>query len=145
MPSYFPAVSPVQPCLALHDRVLSGNVSRVMDLKNKLYACYQTLGYFTPVHERGTKWNCIEGHIPTISRQAPLMGFMNLVQAQSAQLLKSENRSQDWRQGSEPDDLTWLPQFPTHRLKYISGRARSDHKLICATMLPSDTKTKKPR
>jgi len=38
------------------------------------------LGYFTPVHERGTKWDNIEEHIPTISRQAPLIGFMNLAQ-----------------------------------------------------------------
>ncbi|MDB3913035.1 hypothetical protein N9381_14970, partial [Paracoccaceae bacterium] len=43
--------------------------------KCELRRCSRTLGYFTPAHERGTKWDNIEEHIPTISRQAPLNGF----------------------------------------------------------------------
>jgi hypothetical protein len=39
---------------------------------------------FTPVHERGTKWENIEEHIPTILRQAPLIGFMNLAPLKAA-------------------------------------------------------------
>ncbi len=31
----------------------------------ELRACSRTVGYFTPVHERGTKWDNIEEHIPT--------------------------------------------------------------------------------
>jgi hypothetical protein len=58
----------------------------VYELKNKgeLRRCSRTLGYFTPVHERGAKWDNIEEHIPTISRQAPLIGFMNLAQLKAA-------------------------------------------------------------
>jgi hypothetical protein len=42
------------------------------------------LRYFTPVHERATKWADIEEHIPTILRQAPLIDFMNLAQLKAA-------------------------------------------------------------
>jgi|TARA_B110000908_G_scaffold51867_1_gene63271 hypothetical protein len=64
-----------------------------MNLKNELRACSRILGYFTPVHERGTKWDNIEEHIPTILRQAQLIGFINLAQAQGAQLRKSETEA----------------------------------------------------
>ena len=50
----------------------------------ELRARSRTVGYFTPVHERGTKWDNIEEHIPTISRQAPLIGFMILAQRRAA-------------------------------------------------------------
>ena len=51
---------------------------------SELRPCSRTLGYFTPVHERGTKWDNIEEHIPMILRQAPLIGFMNLAQLKAA-------------------------------------------------------------
>jgi hypothetical protein len=51
---------------------------------SELRRCFRTLGYFTPVHERCTKWDNIEEHIPTISRQAQLIGFMNLAQLKAA-------------------------------------------------------------
>ena len=47
----------------------------------ELGACSRTVGYFTPVHERGTKWDNIEEHIPTSLKQAPLIGFMSLAHA----------------------------------------------------------------
>ena len=56
----------------------------VINYETELRRCSRTLGYFTPVHERGTKWDNIEEHIPTISRQAPLIGFMNLAQLKAA-------------------------------------------------------------
>ncbi len=31
----------------------------------ELRPCFRTLGYFTPVHERGTKWDNIDGTIRT--------------------------------------------------------------------------------
>jgi hypothetical protein len=43
----------------------------------ELRPCSRTLGYFTPVHERVTKWDNIEERTPTILRQARLIGFMN--------------------------------------------------------------------
>jgi hypothetical protein len=52
--------------------------------RRELRACSRTVGYFTPVHERGTKWENIEEHIPTILRQAPLIGFMNLAPLKAA-------------------------------------------------------------
>jgi len=53
-------------------------------LKSELRACSRTLGYFTPVHERGTQWDNIEEHIPTSLKQAPLIGFMSLAQLKAA-------------------------------------------------------------
>jgi transposase len=50
----------------------------------ELRRCSRTLRYFTPVHERATKWADIEEHIPTILRQAPLIDFMNLAQLKAA-------------------------------------------------------------
>jgi len=50
----------------------------------ELGACSRTVGYFTPVHERGTKWDNIEEHIPTSLKQAPLIGFMSLAQRRAA-------------------------------------------------------------
>ena len=50
----------------------------------ELRRCSRTLGYFTPVHERGTKWDNIEEHILTSLKQAPLIGFMNLAQLKAA-------------------------------------------------------------
>ncbi len=54
-------------------------------------------------------------------------------QAKGVVVRKSENRSQDWRPGSQPDDRTWPPTFRTHRLNSISGRARSELESIRAT------------
>jgi hypothetical protein len=73
-------VSPTQ-VTSLQD-ITNSLVNR--DLSGELRRCSRTLGYFTPVHERGTKWDNIEEHIPTISRQAPLIGFMNLAQLKAA-------------------------------------------------------------
>ena len=43
----------------------------------ELRACSRTVGYSTPVHERSTKWNNIEEHIPTSLKEAELLS--NLV------------------------------------------------------------------
>jgi len=51
---------------------------------SELCACSRTVGYFTPIHERGTKWDNIEEHIPTSLKQAPLIGFMSLAQRRAA-------------------------------------------------------------
>ena len=59
-------------------------VMKLRQVEVELRRCSRTLGYFIPVHERGTKWDNIEEHIPTISRQAPLIGFMNLAQLKAA-------------------------------------------------------------
>jgi hypothetical protein len=69
---------------------------------------------------------------PRRNPNGPLEGRYR-VKAQSAQLHKSENRSQYWRPRAQPDDRTWPPQFRTHRMKSVLGRARSGLKLICAT------------
>ena len=50
----------------------------------ELRACSRTVGYFTPVHKRGTKWDNIEEHILTSLKQAPLIGFMSLAQRRAA-------------------------------------------------------------
>jgi hypothetical protein len=42
------------------------------------------VGYFTPVHERDTKWDNIEEHILTSFQQAPLIAFMSLAQRRAA-------------------------------------------------------------
>jgi len=57
-------------------------VSHALELE--LRACSRTLGYFTPVHERGTQWDNIEERIPTSLKQAPLIGFMSLAQRRAA-------------------------------------------------------------
>jgi hypothetical protein len=44
----------------------------------ELRPCYRTLGYFTPVRERGTKWDNIDAIIQTIIRQLQLSGYMSL-------------------------------------------------------------------
>ena len=54
------------------------------EVKCELGACSRTVGYFTPVHERGTKWDNIEEQIPTSLKQAPLIGFMSLAQRRAA-------------------------------------------------------------
>ncbi|MFT4915535.1 MAG: hypothetical protein ACI9C3_001397, partial [Yoonia sp.] len=41
----------------------------------ELRPCYRTLGYFTPVRERGTKWDNIDAIIQTIIRQLQLSGY----------------------------------------------------------------------
>ncbi|MFT5626506.1 MAG: hypothetical protein ACI8Z0_003016, partial [Lentimonas sp.] len=42
---------------------------------NELRPCYRTLGYFTPVRERGRKWDNIDAIIQTIIRQLQLSGY----------------------------------------------------------------------
>ena len=42
----------------------------------ELRPCCRTLGYFTPVRERGTKWDNIDAIIQTIIRQLQLSGYM---------------------------------------------------------------------
>jgi len=54
-------------------------------------------------------------------------------QAKSTRLREPENRSQNWRPSSQPDDWNWSPKFRTHRLNSVSGRARSELPLIYAT------------
>ena len=53
-------------------------------LKTELRPCFRTLGYFTPVHERGTKWDTIDGSIRTSIRQQRLSGFMNRARHRAA-------------------------------------------------------------
>ena len=50
----------------------------------ELRPCFRTLGYFTPVHERGTEWDNIDGTIRTSIRQQRLNGFMNLARHRAA-------------------------------------------------------------
>ena len=57
-------------------------VSGVPDFE--LRPCFRTLGYFTPVHERGTKWDTIDGSIRTSIRQQRLSGFMNRARHRAA-------------------------------------------------------------
>ena len=45
---------------------------------------FRTLGYFTPVHERGTKRDTIDGSIRTSIRQQRLSGFMNRARHRAA-------------------------------------------------------------
>jgi hypothetical protein len=72
--------------LAERHRTTEQTVWKWRKRDSKLRHCFRTLGYFTPVHERGTKWDNIEEHIPKILRQAPLIGFMNLAQLKSWRL-----------------------------------------------------------
>ena len=50
----------------------------------ELRPCCRTLGYFTPVRERGTKWDNIDAIIQTIIRQLQLSGYMSLVRRKAA-------------------------------------------------------------
>ncbi len=50
----------------------------------ELRPCFRTLGYFTPVHERGTKWDTIDGTIRTSIGQRRLSGFMNRARHRAA-------------------------------------------------------------
>jgi hypothetical protein len=52
--------------------------------RNELRPCCRTLGYFTPVRERGTKWDNIDAIIQTIIRQLQLSGYMSLVRRKAA-------------------------------------------------------------
>ena len=51
---------------------------------NDLRPCFRTLGYFTPVHERGTKWDSIDGSIQRSTRRQRLSGFMRLERHRAA-------------------------------------------------------------
>ena len=50
----------------------------------ELRPCFRTPGYFTPVHERGTKRDTIDGSIRTSIRQQRLSGFMNRARHRAA-------------------------------------------------------------
>ena len=50
----------------------------------ELRPCFRTVGYFTPVHERGTKRDTIDGSIRTSIRQQRLSGFMNRARHRAA-------------------------------------------------------------
>ena len=50
----------------------------------ELRPCCRTLGYFTPVRERGTKWDNIDAIIQTIISQLQLSGYMSLVRRKAA-------------------------------------------------------------
>lgn len=52
--------------------------------RRELRPCCRTLGYFTPVRERGTKWDNIDAIIQTIIRQLQLSGYMSLVRRKAA-------------------------------------------------------------
>jgi hypothetical protein len=69
---FLPGLSPVERH-DIHARFDGGALS-------ELRACFRTLGYFTPVHERGTKWENIEEHIRTILKRVQLIGFMKMGQ-----------------------------------------------------------------
>ena len=58
--------------------------SQVDEMQTELRPCCRTLGYFTPVRERGTKWDNIDAIIQTIIRQLQLSGYMSLVRRKAA-------------------------------------------------------------
>ncbi|MFT4701975.1 MAG: hypothetical protein ACI9ND_002748, partial [Yoonia sp.] len=64
-----PLVAPGRPDGA-HHHVFFGNPTL-----DELRPCYRTLGYFTPVRERGRKWDNIDAIIQTIIRQLQLSGY----------------------------------------------------------------------
>ena len=54
------------------------------EVQTELRPCFRTPGYFTPVHERGTKRDTIDGPIRTSIRQQRLSGFMNRARHRAA-------------------------------------------------------------
>ena len=56
----------------------------LLDAGYELRPCFRTPGYFTPVHERGTKRDTIDGPIRTSIRQQRLSGFMNRARHRAA-------------------------------------------------------------
>ena len=46
--------------------------------------CSRTLGYFTPVHERGTEWDNSDGNTQTIIKRRQWNDFMSLVRRKAA-------------------------------------------------------------
>jgi len=72
--------------LAEHNRGSSQRLigQLLLSPASELRPCYRTLGYFTPVRERGTKWDNIDAIIQTIIRQLQLNGNMSLVRRKAA-------------------------------------------------------------
>ena len=67
-------------------RLIALRAPMASDLRTvfELRPCCRTLGYFTPVRERGTKWDNIDAIIQTIIRQLQLSGYMSLVRRKAA-------------------------------------------------------------
>lgn len=73
-------------------------IAKAVARQTELRPCYRTLGYFTPVHERGTKWYNIDGNIQTIIRRRRLRCFMKLGQSSVAKELGiTSTQLKTWR------------------------------------------------
>jgi hypothetical protein len=63
-----------------------------LDEPTELRPCSRTLGYFTPVRERGSKWDNSDGSTQTIIRQGQLSDCMSLERRKAALPRSSESR-----------------------------------------------------
>ena len=62
----------------------NADLHRQLAKNSELRPFCRTLGYFTPVRERGPKWDNIDAIIQTIIRQLQLSGYMSLVRRKAA-------------------------------------------------------------